>query len=196
MAAHQFLRHFIVSHRAEYIAAPSSLSSASPALSFFQAVKPNIHHLAHQLEAQVQQNPRLIGGVAAGVVVVAAATYWFIRSRRPTAEELERRRREHLALIGRITDGHLVDARSFDGEDSISPTPDVLFYSYRLAGVTYNCAQDVSKLPDLVRGYRIDQPVQIRYDVRNPGNSILVSETWSGLWLKHAVNQLPPDDLP
>ena len=141
-------------------------------------------------------NPRLIGGVTAGIVVAAAATYWFIRSRRPTAEELERRRSEQLALTGRITDGHLVDARSFDGEDSISPSPEVLFYSYRLAGVTYNCAQDVSRLPNHVLGYRLDQPVQVRYDARNPGNSILVSETWSGLWLKHAVHALPPDDLP
>jgi len=158
-------------------------------------VKPDLHHLAHQLEAQVQQNPRLIGGVATGVVVLAVATYWYIRSRRPTPEELERRRREHLALTGRITDGHLVDARSFDGEDSISPTPEVLFYSYRLAGVTYNCAQDVSRLPNLVHGYRLDQPVQIRYDVRNPGNSILVSESWSGLWLKHPLTPISSDNL-
>ena len=130
------------------------------------------------------QDPRLVGGIAAGVLVVGGAALWFVRSRRPTAEEIERRRRAYLADIGRITDGHLVDARNLDGEDSVSPTPEVLFYSYRLAGVTYNCAQDVSPLPELVRGYRIDQPVQIRYDARNPGNSILVSESWSGLWLK------------
>jgi len=136
-----------------------------------------------QLSKLLQHHdPRILGGIAAGIVVAGAATYLIIRSRRPSAEELERRRRELITTIGRITDGYLVDARSLDGEDSISPTPEVLFYSYRLAGVTYNCAQDVSLLPDRVLGYRIDQPVQIRYDTRNPGNSILVSETWSGLW--------------
>ena len=162
------------------------------ALSFFQAVKPNLQHVAHQLEAELQRNPRLVGGVTAGVLVATAATIWFVRSRRPTPEELERRRRESLTLNGRLTDGHLVDARSLDGEDSISPTPEVLFYSYRLAGVIYNCAQDVSHLPELVRGYRIDQPIQIRYDPRNPGNSILVSETWSGLWFRQNPVPFPP----
>jgi len=127
-------------------------------------------------------DPRLLASIAAAIVALALALWLFIRSRRPTPEEIERRRREHLARIGRITDGYLVDARNLDGEDSISPTPEVLFYSYRLAGVTYNCAQDVSHLPDRVRGYRLDQPIQIRYDTRNPGNSILVSESWSGLW--------------
>jgi hypothetical protein len=58
----------------------------------------------------------------------------------------------------------------------------VLIYSYRLAGVTYDCAQDVSKLPERVTGWRLDQPLQVRYDPRNPGNSVVVAETWSGLW--------------
>ena len=140
----------------------------------------------HQLWELFQRNdPRVIVALCVGIILLIIAIWWVIRSRRPTPEEIERRRREHIAVTGRITDGYLVDARSFDGEDSISPTPDVLFYSYRLAGVSYNCAQDVSRLPDRVLGYRIDQPIQIRYDPRNPGNSILVSESWSGLWLRH-----------
>jgi hypothetical protein len=153
-------------------------------------------HFDHLWKLIPHQDPRLLGSIAAGIVILAAGTVYYVRSRRPTPEELERRRRENLALIGRITDGHLVDARSLNGEDSISPTPEVLFYSYRLAGVTYNCAQDVSKLPNLVLGYRIDQPVQLRYDPRNPGNSILVSETWSGLWLRQSTIPFPPHPQP
>jgi hypothetical protein len=103
---------------------------------------------------------------------------------RLSAEEIERRRREELALSGRITDGVILDARTLGNEDSVSPTPEVLVYSYSLAGLTYNCAQDVSGLPNEVVGFRIDQPVQVRYDPRNPGNSIIVSETWTGLWLR------------
>ena len=136
-------------------------------------------HLARLLH---DRDPRLIGGVAAGIVVLAAAIWLLVYLRRPSAEEIERRRREQLARTGRITDGVILDARTLTGEDSISPTPEVLVYSYRLAGVTYNCAQDVSRLPDQVIGFRIDQPVQLRYDPRNPGNSILVSESWTGLW--------------
>jgi hypothetical protein len=113
--------------------------------------------------------------------VFAGGLWLYVRSRRPDAEEIERRRRERLASMGRIVDGRIVDARSLDGEESISPTPEVLFYSYRLAGVTYNCAQDVSRLPEQVRGWMLDQPVSVRYDVRNPGNSIVLAEAWSGL---------------
>jgi hypothetical protein len=130
------------------------------------------------------RDPRIVGGVAGGVAVVSAGMYLYIRSRRPTAFELERRRREALAKDGRITDGVILDARTLNNEDSVSPTPEVLVYSYSLAGLTYNCAQDVSSLPDRVLGYRIDQSVQVRYDPRNPGNSILLSETWSGLWMR------------
>jgi hypothetical protein len=28
----------------------------------------------------------------------------------------------------------------------------------------------------------LDQPLQVRYDPRNPGNSVVVAESWSGLW--------------
>jgi hypothetical protein len=136
-------------------------------------VKPYLQHLSHLLDGR---DPRLVGGVAAGVVVVYL--------RRPSADEIERRRREELALNGRITDGVILDARTLAGDESISETPEVLLYSYRLAGVTYNCAQDVSHLAERVAGFRIDQSVQIRYDPRNPGNSVVVSESWTGLWMR------------
>ena len=142
-------------------------------------MKPLLQRLAEQLH---DRDPRLLAGIAVGVVVLVAGIWLIVYLRRPNADEIERRRREYLALTGRITDGVILDARTFAGEDSISPTPDVLVYSYRLAGVTYNCAQDVRNLPDQVLGFRIDQPVQLRYDPRNPGNSIIVSETWTGLW--------------
>lgn len=144
-------------------------------------MKPILQSLAHLLR---NRDPQLLGGIgiAAGIVLVVGGIWWYVVSRRPTAEEIERRRREYLVHIGRITDGVILDARTLSNEDSISPTPEVLVYSYSVAGLTYNCAQDVSTLPNEVLGFRIDQSVQVRYDPRNPGNSILVSETWTGLW--------------
>ena len=147
-------------------------------------MKPILERLVRLLH---ERDPLLIG-IAASIVVAIAVIVFVVYTRRPTAFEIERRRREELALHGRITDGVIVDARTLNGEDSISPTPEVLVYSYSLAGLTYNCAQDVSSLPDRVRGFRIDQSVQVRYDPRNPGNSILVSESWTGLWLLHRQN--------
>jgi hypothetical protein len=127
------------------------------AIFFFQAVNPTVHQVVRAVGAQLQvarEHPRITGGVAGGAVVAAGLVWLYIRTHQLTAEESERRRRER----------------------------EVLFYSYRLAGVTYNCAQDVSRLAELVRGFRLDEPVQVRYDPRNPGNSVLVSESWSGLW--------------
>jgi hypothetical protein len=142
------------------------------------------HTLQHLLQLLRDRDPRTLTGIAVGIVLLVFVVAFLVRAFRPSPEEVERRRRERLATTGRITDGVIVDARTLSGEDSVSPTPEVLVYSYRLAGVTYNCAQDVSRLPEQVRGFRIDQPVQVRYDQRNPGNSVLVSESWTGLWQK------------
>lgn len=133
-------------------------------------------HLAWHVDA------RLLAGIASAVVLLALLLVMVLRSFRPSPEEQERRRREQLTSIGRITTGELLEARTLKGDESYSPTPEVLLYSYRLAGVTYSCAQDVSELPDRVRGFSIEGPVQVRYDPRNPCNSVLVSESWSGLW--------------
>jgi hypothetical protein len=141
------------------------------------------HLLQTGLQLLQDRDPRIIGMIAAAAALLTVCVWLYVLSRRPTAFEIERRRREELATKGRITDGVILDARTLTNQDSVSPTPEVLVYSYSLAGLTYNCAQDVSSLPERVEGFRIDQSVQVRYDPRNPGNSILVSESWSGLWL-------------
>ena len=138
---------------------------------------------------------RVAAGLGIAALVTTGVLIYVVRSRHPSAEELERRRREDLALSGRLTDGSIVNARSFDGEESVAHAPDVLLYRYRIAGVTYDCGQDVSSLPEYTIGYRIDQPVQVRYDPRNPGNSIIVSEVWSGLRMKPQLHlAFAPDE--
>jgi hypothetical protein len=144
-------------------------------------VNSTFEHLKQLLH---DRDPRILAAIVIALAVIAVGIWLVIRWRKPSPEEIERRRRERLAILGRICDGVIVDARTLNGEDSVSPTPEVLVYSYRLAGVTYNCAQDVSLLADRVVGFRLDQPIQVRYDPRNPGNSVLVSESWSGLWQK------------
>ena len=135
------------------------------------------------------RSPRSLLSIAAGIAAIAGTvTYIYVR-RRPTAEERERIRRDQLALTGRITDGSITETRWLPTEPSLrdansaiaSDTPTLLLYRYKIAGVTYECAQDVSPLPDLVHQVRVDLPVQVRFDPRNPGNSIVVAEAWSGL---------------
>jgi hypothetical protein len=140
------------------------------------------------------RSPRVITAIGFSVAVgVGIASYFFSR-RKLTAEEIERERRELLASSGRITDGTIMDtmiteARNGDTSPEVDPAldsvpaPSIIVYNYRIAGVTYECAQDVSALADRVHGIRTDLPIQVRYSPRNPANSIVVAESWSGLRL-------------
>lgn len=140
------------------------------------------------------RSPRVIAAVGFSVAAGIGVASYLLARRKPTAEEIERERRELLANSGRITDGTIMDtmimeARQGDSVaevDSVNdsvPAPSIIVYNYRIAGVTYECAQDVSALADRVLGIRTDLPIQVRYSPRNPGNSIVVAESWSGLRL-------------
>jgi hypothetical protein len=121
--------------------------------------------------------------MAAGAVVAAAGLTWYLLCRRrPTPEEIERSRRNLLAAQGRITDGSITDTSASDASPD---APRLILYNYRIAGVTYEAAQDVSTLGELVQDIRADLPVQVRYEPHNPANSIVVAEQWSGLRLGH-----------
>ena len=58
-----------------------------------------------------------------------------------------------------------------------------LHYTYEIRGVTYTTSQDVTTLRDMLPK---DPTVlighaSIKYSPRNPANSILLCESWSGL---------------
>ncbi len=129
------------------------------------------------------RSPKVLSGLALTVAGIAAATSRSMTRKRLSAEEVERERRNLLASTGRIVDGSITETQWIG--DAPGPVPSTLIYRYRAAGVTYECAQDVSPLSERVRDVRIDLPVQVRFDPRNPGNSIVVAEGWSGLRIDH-----------
>ena len=144
----------------------------------------------------ILRSPRVLTGIAAGAVTVIGIVAYVMTRRKPTAEELERERRELLARSGRITDGTIMDTMITEARtaavsvpemssqaDTTAATPQIIVYNYRIAGVTYECAQDVTALAEYVHGIRTDLPVQVRYLPQNPANSIIVAESWSGLRL-------------
>ncbi len=138
----------------------------------------------HLLQSLGHRTPQQIGVVALAVAVTAAAVWLVARSRRVPAAEIERRRRLYLIKEGRLIDGTVTEVADVDAETCSQPEDmQLLLYRYEIAGVTYECAQDVTHLREYVdlQNCRIDLPVSIRYDARNPANSIVVSETWSGL---------------
>ncbi|HEV2711118.1 MAG TPA: hypothetical protein VGU67_12960 [Edaphobacter sp.] len=125
------------------------------------------------------RSPRSAAAVAFGAAAVVGIAWYALRRPRPDPEEIERERRDLLASTGRITDGSIIDVPAQDADGG----PLIIVYNYRIAGVAYECAQDVTRLAEHVRDVRADLPIQVRYDMHNPGNSIIVSESWSGLRL-------------
>jgi hypothetical protein len=144
------------------------------------------------------RSPRTLTALGFGLAAAAGFTSYLLTRKRITEAEREHIRRNHLAHIGRITDGSITETQwlvpapnSPDAPPAAPTTPAILLYRYRIAGVTYECAQDVTHLPEHVRQVRVDLPVQVRFDPRNPSNSIVVAESWSGLRLHASRTDLP-----
>jgi hypothetical protein len=139
------------------------------------------------------RSPRTLTALGFGFAVAAGFTSYLLTRKRITEAEREHLRRNHLAHIGRITDGSITETQWLvpAPTESAPTTPAILLYRYRIAGVTYECAQDVTHLPEYVRQVRVDLPIQVRFDPRNPSNSIVVAESWSGLRLHASRTDLP-----
>ncbi|MBZ5591589.1 MAG: hypothetical protein LAP39_05095 [Acidobacteriia bacterium] len=124
------------------------------------------------------------GGTVLAVVsgmTTAALGAWGVRKYlkgRITASELERRRRGHLFARGKMGDANLLEYHDH-----------VVFYSYDIAGVEYTACQDLTDLQSLIPSDRWSAigPASIKYDPRNPANSIVLCEEWSGLRTAHRV---------
>lgn len=120
-----------------------------------------------------------IVAAAAAVPVAVGLTVWWVVRHRKTPEEIERARRDFLVRHGRIIDGNVLDWT----EQPDSGDLGTLHYRYDISGVTYECAQDLTWLKDalVVDPSCLGMPVSVRYDSKNPANSIILAETWSGL---------------
>ncbi len=115
------------------------------------------------------------GLAAGGALLVTAGVlgYRAWRASRITPEERERRRRALLVSMGKMGDATLTEIRE-----------EFLFYAYLVRGVEYTASQDVSALrANVPMDLSTVSSVSVRYDPRNPANSIVVAEEWSGLHL-------------
>jgi hypothetical protein len=122
--------------------------------------------------------------IAAGAVAVAgvgSVGLWLAFRKKPTAEELEQRRRDFLVKSGRIVDGMLLDVYEVDSEDGQKLT--LVLFNYRIGGVDYECSQDITNMAEVVDPKRIQLglPCSVRYQPGNPQNSVVVAEQWTGL---------------
>ncbi len=112
--------------------------------------------------------------VIAGVLVLAGAIFAFRawRNSRITPEERERRRRASLVARGKMGDATITEIRG-----------ELLFYSYDVRGVEYIASQDLTLLKEYLPTDLsvLIGAVSVRYDPKNPANSIVLAEDWTGL---------------
>ena len=124
---------------------------------------------------------RLYGLVATGGVALLGV-YALLRRKPKTLDELERERRAWLEGTGRITDGTVIDVQELAAANNYHAAI-MLIYKYDVAGVSYECSQDVTYLRHWINLHscRLGLPTSVKYDPQNPGNSLVVSENWMGL---------------
>ena len=120
----------------------------------------------------------LTAAVLAGVLVLLVFG-WFAWRRYNSPAAKERRRRSFVNTQGRLTDGMVTDFNILEDGDSKG----LIHYTYRIGGVEYSAAQDVSDLVDNLKdsATHIIGSVNVKYHTRNPFNSIVICEGWSGL---------------
>jgi hypothetical protein len=121
----------------------------------------------------------VLATTAVSVAAIGGVVVWWVLTHRKSAEEKERERRQYLVLHGRIIDGSVLDW----SEQPNSTDLGTLHYRYYIAGVSYECAQDLTFLKGtaLVDATCLGRPASVRYDPKNPANSIILAEGWSGL---------------
>ncbi len=126
-------------------------------------------------------NLRLYSLAFAAAAALSIGAGLLLRGRRKTPQQREQERRMRLATYGRIVDGTVTDVQEI-GEDENAKVQ-LLIYDYDVAGVSYNASQDITHLRQFIdlHSCRIGLPASIKYDPHNPGNSIVIAESWSGL---------------
>ena len=118
--------------------------------------------------------------VVVAAVLAALGLFILFRIRRKPKDK-EMRRRLSVNLHGRLGDATITEVQD-----------DTIFYSYSVGGVTYTASQDISQLRAQITNdlEKLIGPASLKYAPRNPANSIIVCEEWSGLRAKPSAD--PP----
>lgn len=117
-------------------------------------------------------SPAIEIAVIAILAALVGILLWLFLRRRPTAEEIEKRRRASIYANGKLGDGEVLDVEGT-----------AIVYSYSVGGVGYTASQDLTafeaQLPE--NTMTLVGPALVKFDPRNPANSIVICEEWSGV---------------
>ncbi|MEO8027858.1 MAG: hypothetical protein ABI823_15345 [Bryobacteraceae bacterium] len=110
--------------------------------------------------------------LAAVAVLLIAIGIWVLLRVKNNPERKERRRRIHVNGLGRLGDATITEVSA-----------DSIFYSYSIGGVAYTASQDIGALHAHLPAdhERLIGHAFMKYAPRNPANSIIVCEEWSGI---------------
>jgi len=121
----------------------------------------------------------VLGGVALALIALGA---WIaLRRAKTNSEKREKRRRLHVNRHGRLGDALILEG-----------TETLLYYTYSVHGVEYHASQEIAALRDLLPAEpeRLVGVANLKYSPKNPANSILICEEWSGLRAKGTPQSL------
>lgn len=120
----------------------------------------------------ISPGTKLILLAALGISVTTFGVRMALNTMRTSPDKRERKRRLELHQHGRLGDALITEA-----------SETMLYYTYSVRGVQYEASQDVSGLRELLppEPERLIGPASLKYSSRNPGNSMLICEEWSGL---------------
>ncbi len=120
----------------------------------------------------LKAHPAAAAAVAVALAALIGLIVWLVLRRKPTPDELEKRRRLMVNREGRTIEGEISDA-----------DPHRLHYVYSVRGVEYSATQDIDNLLEYLpcEPGRVIGEVSVKYLRNNAANSIVVCEEWSGL---------------
>jgi hypothetical protein len=142
---------------------------------------------------------RVWAAIGAGVALVAGMWYSIWMRSEPSDDEIEQKRRSHINQVGRIAEGQILEVLDMPHEPVEARGPalfrrasknvpgderrKLVCYSYSISGVSYETAQDITSLESRAGEQRLvpGRPASIKYDPSNPGDSIVLTDDWSGL---------------
>ena len=127
----------------------------------------------------------VLAGIA--LALIGLGVWIALRVTQGSTEKREKRRRLYVHRHGRLGDALVVEA-----------TETLLYYTYSVHGVEYNASQEIAALRDLlpVEPGRLVGVANLKYSPKNPANSILICEEWSGLRVKGSPQAAQPSTSP
>jgi hypothetical protein len=115
--------------------------------------------------------------ISMSLVLIAAGAVILLRVV-SNPDRREKRRRLEVNRTGRLGDATITEVAG-----------DLIQYTYSISGVQYEASQDIRTLRELLPPdmERLIGHAHIKYSTRNPANSILVCEEWSGIRPRRAA---------